>query len=103
MGNVKRAAMGPNGNIWKAVKIAKNLNKESIPENLTLGGVPIAAGNIAGSFAAHFNEKVISNVQKTRVNPNVYNGKCKIIVQNCNFMKTDDVNECMLSLRSLLF
>ena len=73
-----------------APKIAKNLNTESLPKNLTLGGVPIAADNIAGSFAAHFNEKVISNVQKTRVSPNVYNGKCKILVQNRNFMKIDD-------------
>jgi hypothetical protein len=33
--------MGTNGNIWKAVKIAKNLNVDSLPKNLTLGGKPV--------------------------------------------------------------
>ena len=93
--NVKRAAMGTNGNIWKAVKIAKNLNMESLPKNLTLGGMPIAVGDIAGSFATHFNEKVKSNVEKTKVCPNVYNGKCKLMVQSRDFMKPKDVSECM--------
>ena len=86
--------MGPYCDIWKAVKIAK-YNTESLPKNLTLEGRPVAAGDIAGSFAAHFNEKVINNVQKTKVNQNVCNGKNKLIVQNRNFMKIDDVNECM--------
>ena len=58
--------MGPNCDIWKAVKIAK-YNTESLPKNLTLEGRPVAAGDIARSFAAHFNEKVINNVQKTKV------------------------------------
>ena len=87
--------MGTNGNIWKAVKIAKNLNMESLPKNLTLGGMPIAVGDIAGSFATHFNEKVKSNVEKTKVCPNVYNGKCKLMVQSRDFMKPKDVSECM--------
>ena len=87
--------MGPNGNIWKAVKVAKDLNSESLPKNMTLGCGPVAAGDIAGSFAAHFNGKVVSTVQKTKVDQNVYNGKCKLIVQNSNFMKIDDVKECM--------
>ena len=38
IGNVKRAAAGPNGNLWRAVKKAKNLVHDEIPSNLTLGG-----------------------------------------------------------------
>ena len=37
IGNVKRAATGPNGNLWRAVKRAKNLVQDEIPSNLTLG------------------------------------------------------------------
>ena len=42
--DVKRAVAGPNGNIWHAVKRAKNLVHEDIPSNLTLGGLPVARG-----------------------------------------------------------
>ena len=87
IGNVKRTALGVNGNIWKAVKVAKDLNSESFPTNFFKGGEPVAADGIASSFAAHFNEKVTLNVRKTKVCPNVYNGKCKMLVQNRNFMQ----------------
>ena len=80
--NVKRAAMGNKGNIWKAVKIAKNLNVDSLPKNLSLGGIPVAENDIANSFAVYFSKKVTTNVKKTKVNPKVYNGKCKILVQD---------------------
>ena len=36
--NVRRAAMGNKGNLWKAVKVARDLNVDSLPKNLTLGG-----------------------------------------------------------------
>ena len=36
-----------------------------------------------------------SNVNKTKVDPNVYNGRCKMLVQNHNFMSKKDVEECM--------
>ena len=35
---VRQAAMGKKVNLWKAVKLAKNMNSESIPTSLTLGG-----------------------------------------------------------------
>ena len=79
-------------------KIAKNLNVDSLPKNLSLGGIPVAENDIANSFALHFSKKVTSNVKKTKINPNVYNGKCKMLVQDRNFMKTDDVFECMETL-----
>ena len=42
--NVKKAAAGNKNNLWKAVKVAKNLSVQDIPPNLTLGGKTIAAG-----------------------------------------------------------
>ena len=84
---VRSAAMGSKVNLWKAVNVAKNLNCNSIPKNLTLGGVPIVEGGVAESFAKFFHEKIKNNVLKTVINPDlVYNGKCKLIVQNRNFM-----------------
>ena len=106
IGRVKRAAKGGNINIWKAVKKAKNVNVDTIPTNLTLGGIPIAAGQAANSFANYFHDKVKLNVNKTSVNVNgVYNGNCKLIVQNRNFMTENDVKECLaeLSAKKCLF
>ena len=87
--------------MWKAVKIAKDLNVENIPKNLTLGGIPVAPGQAASSFAGYFSSKVIANIRKTNVDPNnVYNGKCKLIVLNRNFMAVTDVKECLSNLNS---
>ena len=47
--NVKKAAMGTKGNIWKAVKVAKNLNVDSLPKTMKLKGKPVAGGDIANS------------------------------------------------------
>ena len=33
---VRRAAVGGGANLWRAVKLAKNLNSDNIPLNLTL-------------------------------------------------------------------
>ena len=41
------------GDLWRAVKIAKNINLEVIPPGLTLGGgggVPIAAHDVPNAF-----------------------------------------------------
>ena len=70
-----------------------------MPSNLTLGGIQVAGCNIANSFAKHFNEKIKLNVSKTKVDPNgVYNGKCKLIVQNRNFMQKSDISDCIIDL-----
>ena len=51
---------------------------------------------VAGAFAAHFSEKIKSNVARARVNAGgVYNGKCKLFVQNRNFMTENDVKVCI--------
>ena len=48
---------GNGGNLWKAVKIARNVVCDSIPTNLTLGGLPIATHDVPNAFASFFSEK----------------------------------------------
>ena len=67
---VRCAANGAKGNIWKAVGLAKDLNPDAIPSNLTLGGVSVDPSEVAGAFAKHFAEKIKSSVNKTLVNVN---------------------------------
>ena len=98
---VRCAANATKGNIWRAVGVAKDLNPDNIPSNLTLGGVKVNPIGVAGAFAEHFNEKIKLNVSKTRVDVGgVYNGKCKLIVQNRNFMTENDVKTCINELKN---
>ena len=56
---------------------------------------------VAGAFATHFSEKIKLNVARARVNANgVYNGKCKMLVQNRNFMTMNDVKACLSDLKN---
>ena len=56
---------------------------------------------IASAFAKHFYEKIKSNVTRTKVNASgVYNGKCKLLVQDRNFMTENDVRICMNELKN---
>ena len=72
--------------------------------NLTLVGVPVGPAKVANTFAKHFSDKIRLNVGKTMVNANgVYNGKCKLIVQNRNFITMSDVRECMADLNNKSF
>ena len=51
--------MGPIVNLWKAVKLARNLNHVDIPANLRLAGVPAVGGSRAACFATFFDEKCV--------------------------------------------
>ena len=44
-----------------------------MPENLTLGGLPIATHEISNAFASYFAHKVTTHAQNSIVNPGVYN------------------------------
>ena len=88
--------MGPKVNLWKAVKLAKDLCPPDIPVNLTLNGNPVGEGETAACFANFFCEKFQSNIARATLDSNcVYNGKCHLIVQNRNFMTMLDVLTCM--------
>ena len=48
--------------------MAKNLSPGDIPGNMTLGGV--APNAVANTFAGHFHSKILSNLNKIRVDIN---------------------------------
>ena len=98
---VRSVANGPAGNLWRAVGVARDVNPDAIPTNLTVGGENIDPKGIAGAFGNYFFNKIKSNVSKSSINVNgVYNGKCKIIVQNRNFMTENDVKLCLSELKN---
>ena len=81
--------------------MAKDLNPDTIPTNLTLGGMKVNPFEIAGAFAKHFSDKVRLNVARTRVDTAaVYNGKCKLMVLSRYFMTENDVKICLGELKN---
>ena len=69
---MKQATHGHKTNIWKAVKVAKDLCPSDIPTNLALGGLTVPAGTFANCFAEHFHRKEKINVEKTKGKSSVY-------------------------------
>ena len=71
-----------------------------IPYKYLLANVtPVADSLTVHAFAGYFSRFFLITVKKARVNSNeVYNGKCRLIVQNRNFMKESNVKECFLEL-----
>ena len=102
-GKIRSIATSGNGNLglWKAVKVAKNLNSNEYPENMSLGGVPVAGSDLANAFATHFDSKVRASVSQARVDPiEVYNGRCQLLVIDRFFMDKADVEECINMLKN---
>ena len=97
-----KIANGSTEGLWKAVKIAKNVPTNSLPNNLTLNNTPVPTNNLSNAFAGFFSNKI--EIIKTELNINhvVYNGKNKLIVDNRFFMSKDDVIKAMLDVKPKL-
>ena len=57
-------ANSSNGNIWRAVGAAKDLNPDTIPSNLTVGGSSVEPSEAAEAFAKYFSQKITMNVSR---------------------------------------
>ena len=90
---------GNNKSLWAAVKVAKNQSINSIPKSLLLNNVPVCDKEVANEFAEFFHNKIEKLKRQVKINNNVHNGYCKLLVDNRFFMNANDVEECLLSLK----
>jgi hypothetical protein len=81
--------------LWTAVKIAKNLSFNSIPENLMVNGLLVPFESKADSFAKFFHNKINIIKRTCDIKNAVYNGNRKILVDNRFFMCESDIIECL--------
>ena len=91
---------GNSKSLWTAVKLAKDLNIQNIPNKMTLSNVEIEKQDIPDAFASFFKNKISQIVTESRVNNNVYNGIRKVFVDDCNFMTEKNVLEAMLTIKT---
>ena len=90
---------GNTKSLWTAVNIAKDLNNEAIPTPLFNNGNEINPPQIPEAFADYFDTKIKSALAETQIRDNVYNGKRKVISESKMFMSSNDILECLKSLK----
>ena len=73
---------GNSKSLWDAVKKAKDLNIDNLPETLFLNKIKQNPKDNASTFANFFSNKVKTIVNQTQIDPGVYNGVRKINVEN---------------------
>ena len=67
---------------------------------MTMDGRKVQSNSRAQCFAEYFCGKVLDHVNKSNIKNDTYNGKCKLIVANRDFMTKSDVWECMSQLKN---
>ena len=90
---------GDSKSLWKAVRVAKDLNPESIPPNLTHLSTPIPPTLIPDAFADIFDKKVNDIHNESIIDPLIYNGKRKINAVNKFFMSESDIMDCIKTIK----
>ena len=50
---------GNTSSVWKAVKTAKDLNTDDLPQTMYEGGIPIFKAALPDQFARFFNSKIV--------------------------------------------
>ena len=98
--NIRRSILPNNSkSLWDAVKLAKNLNINTIPEQLSLDKIEVPKINLPQTFAEHFKSKVDKIVLESKIDKNVYNGIPKVLCNNLNFMTQENIAECIKSIK----
>ncbi len=96
----KSVVPGNTSSLWKAVKVARDQNTNTLPKNLLMDNNEIGPDQLADKFALFFDNKIRSLLSQVKIEESVYNGSRKIEADNCMFMDPVSVKECIKSLKS---
>ena len=98
--SVRRSLVpGNSKSLWNAVNLAKDINPNTIPHNMSDNGSNIDPNNLSDAFAQFFDNKVKSIVDTCKVEDNVYNGTTKVFSHESNFMTTKNVSDAIKSIK----
>ena len=90
---------GNSKSLWQAVKLAKDMNPDSIPSNLTSATTPIPDNQIPDAFADFFENKVNTIYNEAKIDHQIYNGKKKINSTVKFFMTDSDIRQCIKTIK----
>ena len=99
--NVRRVIKPGNcQSLWKAVKIAKDVNLDSLPKSMSENNIEIPNEILPDRFAKFFNNKIVQLLADVTVHDEVYNGSRRVVCSDSNFMDLESVIICMKSMKS---
>ena len=99
--NIRKGIIpGNSKSLWNAVNKAKDINISTLPETLFENKLKLDPKNHATAFANFFSNKVNSIVNQTQIDPEVYNGRCKLVCDQEFFMSPADILECLKSIKT---
>ena len=90
---------GNTKSLWNAVNLAKDINPNNIPKNMTNNDVDIDPEDLSNAFAGYFDSKVKSIVETCRIDDGVYNGIRRVHSINSNFMSTKNIHDALKSIK----
>jgi hypothetical protein len=90
---------GNTSSLWRAVKIANDVNISSLPGVMFRANEEIKSDKLAETFASYFDKKVKDIVDSVSIDESVFNGNKRINAENNFFMNKNDVYECLKSLK----
>ena len=90
---------GNSRSIWKAVKIAKDVNDSEIPTKMFKNNEEIHINDIPECFAEHFAGKIANIVAKIGIDDQVFNGTRKLWKADQNFMKSENIVKAVQSIK----
>ena len=85
--------------LWSAVKKAKDVNTNELPNKIYLEGVEVKCEELADKFATFFSNKIDKILETVEIDDQVYNGERKVNCEAKMFMDPDSIRECILSLK----
>ena len=91
---------GNTQSLWKAVKVAKDVNTSSLPSSMHEENVEIEENTLPDRFASFYDKKVKKLLEEVQIDDDVYNGRRKVNLSDEFFMDFETVKSCMLSLKS---
>ena len=90
---------GNSGSLWKAVKVARDVNVTTLPNSLYLEGTLVPNSEAPDTFASFFDNKIKKILQEVNIEEDVYNGKKMVHAIDKMFMDENSIKECMLTLK----
>ena len=90
---------GNSKTLWDAVKKAKDINVNHLPEFLYENNKVIPPNDEVNAFANFFFNKVKNITNTTQIAPGVYNGLNKVTCTDEFFMTSKDITECLRSIK----
>ena len=91
---------GNSQSLWKAVKIAKDVNLDSLPKSMYESNIEIPRDMLPDRFASYFHNKIATLLEGVNIDENIHNGFNKVNCSESDFMDLESVISCMKSLKS---